>query len=85
MCANHGCITWVQQQTRQQAQTKQQTKRHWVTRLLPFDDQIKGIHMVTIRTRTRKEFDLGSPKHKPSKSTSRTPRRLEDQNRVQQY
>jgi hypothetical protein len=35
--------------------------------------------MVTTRTITKREHDLGSPKHKPSKSTSRTPKRPKDQ------
>jgi hypothetical protein len=30
--------------------------------LLPFDDIIEGIHMVTIDTNTREEHDLGTPK-----------------------
>jgi hypothetical protein len=41
--------------------------------------------MVTTKTKTKREHDLGSAEHKPSKSTLRTPKRPKDQNRLQQY
>jgi hypothetical protein len=41
--------------------------------------------MVTIKTQTKGEHDLGSPKHEPSISTSRTLKRSKDQNKLQQY
>ncbi len=41
--------------------------------------------MVTTRTKTKGEHDLGSLEREPSRSTSRTLRRMENWNRLQQY
>jgi hypothetical protein len=41
--------------------------------------------MVTTRTKTKGEHNLGSLECKSSRNTSRTPKISKDQNRLQQY